>query len=787
MPLPLPVYPDSLDNRGNLNQKPSLMKYPAVDVNNEGKKLTRGISRTAENAGIISQVRNEMLIDVDEANSQPNCQINTLETNDCTFTLPDLSTLSDEFRGFLENELIDRSMSLSLHDASRLNWWTSLGEGCEKLWPLSTTGDGNCLLHAASLGMWGFHDRLLILRRALHACLTTGTFRQALWRRWRWQNARSNLQAELGLYLNEEEWQCEWHSILKLASSRPRTSGSSTPNASDPEASDAEHLNGSKTYESLEEIHVLALAHVLKRPIIVIAHTVLKDVNGEALAPIKFGGIYLPLEIEASECSRSPLVLAYDAAHFSALVAMTRKTQSSEPPAVLSLVDVDRELLPIQFEVDPGESCVWNRDESDEAIVQRIALTHEDRLSLLNQFFDLVDIPCPSPIKTNPKNKSEKNKQESKVNGIGSRSSQDCEGWNSDNECNGVRGGGGGGCSPSSKPAGKQLQHVARQFGSLGRSVGRRIKRNLLDNFVVKHASVGPMAARMSDCQWECPDFILCARLHTEKQHPCLEQMISNYLQSARHRFEQQQSERQRQSLVWQHRKQHTLAEMALQEGPSPCINPDCSMFGTALTSYMCTACYSKQLEQEEERAKTLKSSTKPSSPSTSLTPLTPLTSLTPLTPLTSLTPLIPLTPPAQHHALYGTGKSVFYASSDGASYTEAANLPSRKPPSAHNGTLYLSNSTFFGDGSAKTEAQEVKETPKNLIFESSIEPALALDNPRRLSHYDSIRKVCKSSGCSSYGQANCNWFCAECFHIRKKAAVARESILEGMRAAQMQ
>merc|ERR1711928_124981 len=59
--------------------------------------------------------------------------------------------------------------------------------------------------------------------------------------------------------------------------------------------------------------------------------------------------------------------------------------------------------------------------------------------------------------------------------------------------------------------------------------------------------------------------------------------------------------------------------------------------------------------------------------------------------------------------------------------------------------------------------------------------------NPRILSHYDSVRKPCKSSGCSSYGQANCNWFCPECFHIRKKAAMARESILEGMRAAQMQ
>jgi len=78
------------------------------------------------------------------------------------------------------------------------------------------------------------------------------------------------------LHLNEDEWQCEWHSILKLASSQPRTSGSSTPNACDSEATGNDHFSGSKTYESLEEIHVLALAHVLKRPIIVVADTVLK-------------------------------------------------------------------------------------------------------------------------------------------------------------------------------------------------------------------------------------------------------------------------------------------------------------------------------------------------------------------------------------------------------------------------------------------------------------------------------------------------------------------------------
>jgi len=48
----------------------------------------------------------------------------------------------------------------------------------------------------------------------------------------------------------------------------------------------------------------------------------LQDMNGEALAPIQFGGIYLPLECYPCDCHRSPLLLAYDGGHFSALVAM---------------------------------------------------------------------------------------------------------------------------------------------------------------------------------------------------------------------------------------------------------------------------------------------------------------------------------------------------------------------------------------------------------------------------------------------------------------------------------
>lgn len=176
-----------------------------------------------------------------------------------------------------------------------------MGPNCQSLLPLATSGDGNCLLHAASLGMWGFHDRDLMLRKSLYALMDHGQERESLRRRWRWQQTMQN--KESGLVYTEEEWQKEWNELLKLASSEPRihysTNGSNGTESSE-----------EPVYESLEEFHVFVLAHVLRRPIVVVADTMLRDSGGEAFAPIPFGGIYLPLEVPAAKCHRSPLVLA---------------------------------------------------------------------------------------------------------------------------------------------------------------------------------------------------------------------------------------------------------------------------------------------------------------------------------------------------------------------------------------------------------------------------------------------------------------------------------------------
>ncbi len=204
--------------------------------------------------------------------------------------------------------------------------------------------------------MWGIHDRELILRTALHRLLTTSRESERIRRRWRYQTQLRNNEAG-GLTFSEEEWDFEWGEIIRIATNQPRRQPTT--------ASLRRYSSLRFSYESLEEIHIFALAHVLRRPIIVIADSAIKNLSGEDLAPIYFGGIYLPLEITATACSKTPVVLAYDASHFSPLVARrdTLKENprvsgrfsrlSSRTETVIPLVSPMGTLLPVQFIIDP--------------------------------------------------------------------------------------------------------------------------------------------------------------------------------------------------------------------------------------------------------------------------------------------------------------------------------------------------------------------------------------------------------------------------------------------------
>ncbi|XP_030638549.1 OTU domain-containing protein 7B isoform X2 [Chanos chanos] len=462
------------------------------------KRLSRGISHASST--IVSLARSHV------SNTGGSSNEPLLDTPLCTFQLPDLTVYRDDFRNFIERDLIEQSMMVALEHAGRLNWWTRVAPGCQTLLPLATSGDGNCLLHAASLGMWGFHDRDLMLRKALYALMDHGQEREALKRRWRWQQTMQN--KESGLVYTEEEWQKEWNELLKLASSEPRihysTNGSNGAESSE-----------EPVYESLEEFHVFVLAHVLRRPIVVVADTMLRDSGGEAFAPIPFGGIYLPLEVPATKCHRSPLVLAYDQAHFSALVSMEQKEGSKEQ-AVIPLTDSDHKMLPVHFAVDPGKDWEWGKDDTDNVMLASVTLSLEAKLHLLHSYMTVTRLPLPceqaplaqpeSPTasagedaRTPPDSgESDKESVSSSSNGNGDGSAAGTAGATGK-----TSGGSSSSCSSSSNSSGgtgtlgkekgkrdkekdkdkdkdkKRADSVANKLGSFGKSLGSKLKKNV--------------------------------------------------------------------------------------------------------------------------------------------------------------------------------------------------------------------------------------------------------------------------------------------------------------------
>ncbi|KAG8009827.1 OTU domain-containing protein 7B, partial [Nibea albiflora] len=439
------------------------------------KRLSRGISHASST--IVSLARSHVSSTGGTSNEP------LLDTPLCTFQLPDLTVYRDDFRGFIERDLIEQSMMVALEHA----------------------------------GMWGFHDRDLMLRKSLYALMDHGLEREALKRRWRWQQTQQN--KESGLVYTEEEWQKEWNELLKLASSEPRIHYS-TNGTNGAESSDE------PVYESLEEFHVFVLAHVLRRPIVVVADTMLRDSGGEAFAPIPFGGIYLPLEVPAAKCHRSPLVLAYDQAHFSALVSMEQKDRSKEQ-VVIPLTDSEHKMLPLHFAVDPGKDWEWGKDDTDNVMLASVALSLEAKLQMLHSYMTVTWLPLPceqaplaqpeSPTASagedarTPPDSGESDKESvssssngngdtttgSAVNGGGSLA-KNSSSSSSSSSSSGSAGAGTGtaGKDKTKKEKDKdkdkkRADSVANKLGSFGKSLGSKLKKNVGGLMTGKNAGAG--------------------------------------------------------------------------------------------------------------------------------------------------------------------------------------------------------------------------------------------------------------------------------------------------------
>ncbi|XP_067840902.1 tumor necrosis factor alpha-induced protein 3 [Heptranchias perlo] len=261
-----------------------------------------------------------------------------------------LSQFSPQFRTKIQEALLDRAQQAALEHNWNLNWCREV----KKLVPLKTNGDGNCLLHASSQFMWGVQDIDLTLRKTLWEALKeTDTRNFKL--RWQIECVRSQEFEATGLRYDTKNWDEEWEKVVEMSSVASHLGQPGLP------------------YDSLEEIQIFVLANILRRPIIVLADRVLRSFgNNTSLAPLHFGGIYLPLHWPAQECYKYPIVLGYDTQHFSPLVAMNDR--SPEIRAV-PLVHNGRR----RFE--------------DFMVHFLIPKEEENKDKLLEEYFNLVEIP----------------------------------------------------------------------------------------------------------------------------------------------------------------------------------------------------------------------------------------------------------------------------------------------------------------------------------------------------------------------------------------------------------
>ncbi|XP_074642844.1 ubiquitin thioesterase zranb1-A-like [Tubulanus polymorphus] len=250
-----------------------------------------------------------------------------------TFALPaEIEDLPRPIQKQLFEELLDSDVQKELEvEEPIINWSVELTDRLgSRLYALWNRTAGDCLLDSVLQATWGIFDRDNTLRRTLADSLCDGaaTFYP------RWKEFESMQAQSLQFTLDESQWERDWAILLSLATQ---------PGA------------------SLEQTHIFALAHILRRPIIVYGVKFVKSFRGDAIGFARFQGIYLPILWESSFCWKTPITLGYTRGHFSALVPLETDNDrnigascnldgsTDQQITYLPLMDSEGKLLPIHF------------------------------------------------------------------------------------------------------------------------------------------------------------------------------------------------------------------------------------------------------------------------------------------------------------------------------------------------------------------------------------------------------------------------------------------------------
>ena len=214
---------------------------------------------------------------------------------------------------------------------------------------LYTSGDGNCLLHAALLSSFGVRDARIPSSDEPGACDAAELATRA---------PRRTLRAAVHF------------SLTRCAALRELLKHHGCELEGEP-GSGADTLESRSCLHgnSCDPGHILLLAHILRRPIVCYASASVGEVrevdpprtmSSYAARGDRMSGVYLPCLLPPEECARDPICIAFTQGHFSALVsgepaadARIWRALGLEPPPApavpLPLIDEALNPLPVLF------------------------------------------------------------------------------------------------------------------------------------------------------------------------------------------------------------------------------------------------------------------------------------------------------------------------------------------------------------------------------------------------------------------------------------------------------
>ena len=291
--------------------------------------------------------------------------------------------------------------------------------------------------------------------------------------------------------------------------------------------------------------------------------------------------------------------------------------------------------------VDPSTDFVWSRDESNPQKIHDLELNVDGRLSVIKRYLPIERIPILHGANAIPQSTLLVTNDLDQGSQPRSRSNSQSGSIDSD-ENNSI--GSSGSVKDKDKEkskVAKQMQTVAKSFGSIGKTMSKKLKKNFggvgrgaklgedkskeKDKKRTRRTSVGSVtqSTKITSVTVEMlrdKEHILCVRM-SHKRTDYQEEMVKNYLLAAQERFKQDRELRRQQDMEMRLKVELRGSKDGVSTLPpggtsvsvvktamdsvdgimSPrmqCINPGCDAKGSASTSYLCPACYQKEKKQ---------------------------------------------------------------------------------------------------------------------------------------------------------------------------------------------